>query len=400
VTVRFTWAEVCARRLDRHFLTASFLTAPSDRAMADVVAAMCGAHAQVMSAAELSVGVRLAGSTRTDVRDALWTHKSLVKTYGPRGTVHLLPARDLPMWIGALAAIPGSPTSLPETARLTPAQTDAVLDAIGVAVRGAELTVDELDAAVVAATGPWAADPVVPAFGDFWPRWRQAITVAAYRGVLCFGPARGRRVTYTDPHAWLPGFRPEDGAPALAELIRRFLSAYGPATPYEFARWFGAPRAWCIEAFAAMGDELVPAVIEERRSGGRSPGPGDTPRVLGVDAVGRPEPLAPSLRLLPYFDAYTVGGHPRDLLFPGTAATRALTHGQAGTFPVVLIGGTVAGRWHQRASGRRVHIVVEPFGRLTAGHRRELDEQVARVGEILEAGPELTIGPVTVSGHK
>ena len=104
-------------------------TTPSDGAIDDVVAAMCGAHAQVMSAAELSVGLRLAGSTRTDVRDALWTHKSLVKTYGPRGTVHLLPARDLPMWTGALSAIPTPPTSLPESARLTPAQTDAVLAA-------------------------------------------------------------------------------------------------------------------------------------------------------------------------------------------------------------------------------------------------------------------------------
>jgi hypothetical protein len=51
-------------------------------------------------------------------------------------------------------------------------------------------------------------------------------------------------------------------------------------------------------------------------------------------------------------------------------------------------------------SGRRVHIVIEPFGRLTARHRRELDEQVARVGEILGARPEMTIGPVTVSAHK
>lgn len=395
MTVRLTWAEVCARRLARHALAR-----PSVEAIDDVVAAMCGAHAQVMSAAELSVGLRLAGSTRTDVRDALWTHKSLVKTYGPRGTVHLLPARDLPLWTGALSSIPGAPTSLPESTRLTSAQTEAVVDAIGAAVRDAELTVEELDAAVVAATGPWAADPVVPAFGDFWPRWRQAITVAAYRGVLCFGPARGRRVTYTDPHAWLPGFRPDDGSRALAELVRRFLSAYGPATPYEFARWFGAPRAWCAAAFAGMADELVPAVIDGYdRSGQRPPGPGDAAWVLAADGVGRPEPLAPSLRLLPYFDAYTVGCHPRDLLFRGAAA-RALTHGQAGTFPVVLIAGTVAGLWHQRLSGRRVHIVVEPFGRLTARHRRALDEQVARVGDILETKPELTIGTVTVPAHK
>jgi hypothetical protein len=73
-------------------LTGRGLSAPSrDARPADVVAAMCGAHAQVLSAAELSVGLRIAGSTRTDGRHALWTDRSLVKTFGPRGTVHLRP---------------------------------------------------------------------------------------------------------------------------------------------------------------------------------------------------------------------------------------------------------------------------------------------------------------------
>ena len=64
---------------------------------------MCGAHAQVMSAAELSIGIRMADATRSDIRRSLWVERELVKTFGPRGTVHLLPARDLPMWTGALS---------------------------------------------------------------------------------------------------------------------------------------------------------------------------------------------------------------------------------------------------------------------------------------------------------
>ena len=44
-------------------------------------------------------------------------------------------------------------------------------------------------------------------------------------------------------------------------------------------------------------------------------------------------------------------------------------------------------------------VTVEPLTRLTAGRRRELDEQVARVGEVLEATAELTVGPVTVGPH-
>src|SRR5258708_37174583 len=90
---RLSWAQVCARRLDRHALSS-----PSqDARPADIVGIMCGAHAQVLSAAELSIGLRIAGITRTDVQQALWTEHTLVKKLGLRGTIHLLPTEDLPL---------------------------------------------------------------------------------------------------------------------------------------------------------------------------------------------------------------------------------------------------------------------------------------------------------------
>ena len=51
---------------------------------------MAGGHAQVMSAAEVSLALRVADATRADVAAALWEERSLVKTFGPRGTVHVL----------------------------------------------------------------------------------------------------------------------------------------------------------------------------------------------------------------------------------------------------------------------------------------------------------------------
>jgi hypothetical protein len=57
--------------------------------------------------------------------------------------------------------------------------------------------------------------------------------------------------------------------------------------------------------------------------------------------------------LLPYFDAYVIGCHPRATLFPACRGKRALTGGQAGNVPVLLVDGVVAGVWHQRRSGRR-----------------------------------------------
>src|SRR5712691_8347005 len=92
-----TWGGVTARRLARHALTEP----ATDLSPAGIAGVLCGAHAQVLSAAELSIGRRI-GATRSDVQRALWQERSLVKTFGPRGTIHLLPTADLPAWTGML----------------------------------------------------------------------------------------------------------------------------------------------------------------------------------------------------------------------------------------------------------------------------------------------------------
>lgn len=65
----------------------------------------------------------------------------------------------------------------------------------------------------------------------------------------------------------------------------------------------------------------------------------------------------------------------------------------------MLVDGIVAGVWHQRRSGRKIHITVEPFAKLTAKRRKELDAQVQRIGEVLEGKPAMTIGTVTARSH-
>ncbi|MEU8298632.1 winged helix DNA-binding domain-containing protein [Micromonospora sp. NPDC048909] len=357
---------------------------PGADPVATVVSAMCGAHAQIASAAELSVGLRVPAATRAHVRQALWTDRTLVKTRGPRGTVHLLAAADLPMWTGALAATPPPPNEQGHNL-LTAEQTRQVLAAIADALRDDELTTAELTEQVVARTGPWAGDRVMEAFQDKWPRWIVASAAAMRGGVMCFGPNRGRHTTYTSPARWLPGFTPMSGPQALAEIVRRYLYAYGPATPAHFAQWLAVPKPWAAKLFASL--DLASVTVEGVQAWVAA---GDT---------DFPDEGPSGLRLLPYFDAYAVGCHPRELLFPGKATERALARGQAGNYPVLLVDGTVSGVWHQRRSGRTITVTVEPFAALNARRRRALDEQVERIGEILEGRPSLTIGTVGVGPH-
>ncbi|QNE75226.1 winged helix DNA-binding domain-containing protein [Streptomyces finlayi] len=391
-TVTVTWPEANARRIGRQALSATPpasaaalpAAASGGRTPADVVGAMLGAHAQVLSAAELSVALRLPGAVRTDVREALWTERTLVKTFGPRGTVHLLPAAELPLWTGALSALPAGPGRLAPGARMTPGQTEEVLAAVADALTGAELTIDELSDAVIARTGPWAADPVVPGFQGMWPRWRQVLHLAGHRGVLCYGPDRGRKATYTNP-----GTTPLPGPEAVASLVGRYLRAYGPATPAHFAKWLATANGWANRLFAELA---ATGAIEEVTLEG-------APAWVAAGDTDFSAAPALGVRLLPYFDAFTIASQPRERLFPGLASTRALGRGQAGNYPVLLVDGTVAGVWHQRRAGRRIAVTVEPLAPLTAVQLKDVAEQADRVAEILEGTAELTVGTVTVGPH-
>jgi len=124
--MEISWQAVVARRMRRHFLTEPAASP------VDAVRAMCGAHAQVLSAGETSVALRVQDATRETVQN----DSGLVKTFGPRGTVHLLPLADLPMWTGALSALPAGQQP-PEIMRMTAGQQAEVIAAIGDALADA-----------------------------------------------------------------------------------------------------------------------------------------------------------------------------------------------------------------------------------------------------------------------
>lgn len=380
---KLTWSAVNARRLARHGLAAPV----SLETLAEQVGVICGAHAQVMVAGELSIGLRVEGATREAIADALWKQHRLIKTYGPRGTVHLLAADDLAIWMGALASRqPASNPFAPEI-RFSDKQIDQIVGAIADALSDAELTIDELTDAIVERVGAWAGEKVMPAFQDLWPRWRQIMDIAAYRGALCFGPTRGRKITYTSPRRWIPDFEPADPQTGLKAVLRRYLHAYGPAAPQHFAKWMAAQKGWASTLFKSMADELEPVSLD-----------GTDAWALAGDTDVPDEPPR-GLLMLPYFDAYVVGSHPRDLLFPGKAGQRALGGGQAGNFPVLLIDGEVAGVWHQRRAGKHIDFTVEPLRELNTSQHRALNEQTERIAAFLVGKPRLTIGKIAVGPH-
>jgi len=367
---RLTWAQVRARRMTRLGLVTGF------PGLTEVAVALAGVHAQVMSSAEVALGLRVPGLTRTAIRAS----SALVRSYGPRGTVHLFAARDLGRWTAVLSSV----SALPPSCGLTAAQGDLLIEAIASALAGgAELTLAELDAEVVARAGSWAGELCMPAFGGMWPRWRHVLPLASMRGVLCFGAGQGRRVTYRHPVSEPAGLAPAEVVPWA---VRAYLNAYGPSTPARFANWLAIDQR---RAEAMFGTEELAQVDVEGICAWDVAGPaGDT-------AVG----AAAGVRLLPYFDSYSyrVGVQSPELLYPGAAMARAFR----GAYQNLIVDGLVAGVWQQQRSGSSgLAITVEAVVRLSRGQREQVAEQASLVAAVQERTvSSVTFGTVKSGAH-
>src|SRR3954463_8179249 len=100
---QLTWRQVNAWRLSQHDLSPRL----KRQEFIDAVKRTGGIQAQLMSAAELALWARVDGLTREDVQSALWQERTLVKNWGVRATLHLLPSDDLPLYVAARTAFPG-----------------------------------------------------------------------------------------------------------------------------------------------------------------------------------------------------------------------------------------------------------------------------------------------------
>jgi hypothetical protein len=351
---------------------------------------VCGIHAQVLTAAELSLGLRVQGATRATVQAELWERRSLVKTHGPRTTIHLLPAAQAPLWLAAVRAA-GDRRRDQERLRsmgLDEPRRNAIYGAFIDALDERHLTLEHLGAEVERRLGPWVAEHASAAFGGSWPGWRVCLEGAAVEGLICFGPNEGRKVTFVRPEQWLAEWpAPPAEDEALREVFKRFVRAYGPSTPAEFARWFAILPGRATALAKELRLEFEEVDVEgERRI------------VVDGDAEPEEEPGS-SVHLLPHFDSYLVGSHPRTKLFPVAWRERGIPIGGGGNIPAVLVDGRVAGMWEMRRQGRRATIVVDCFQQLDKHRKRLMDEAIDRIFLIAQVDGTRTFGSVTPRPH-
>jgi Winged helix DNA-binding domain len=361
--------QVRAWRLRRHRLDAP---APHD-ALLDVAAELCGIHAQLAASAELALSLRVEGLAPGDVDRLLWEERALVKTWAVRGTLHLLPARELGLWHAALGTYRHfTKPSWYRAFGITAEELEALIEAVGTALRDRVLTRAELADEVARATG---SASLAERLRESWGAY---LKPASFRGELVFGPSAGQNVRFTHPATWLGDLEAVDPDAALQEVARRYLSAYGPAAREDLGRWWGVSPAQAGKLIARL-DEAA-----EVDAGGRRG------FMLAADAEAAAALDPPSsVRLLPAFDPYVVGSVRTDTDVLAEQHRARVHRPQGWISPVLLVDGRMAGVWkHERAKGR-VRIDIEPFGRVPKTVRAGAEEQAAALAAYLGGEAEL-----------
>lgn len=367
-SAHLTWNQVAAWRMRRQHLTRRLPAA----SILQVASRLCGLHAQVLSCAELTLWARVDGLERGAVRRALWEERTLVKTWAMRGTLHLLPAEELPIWHGALSTSKRywKPAQWLKHYGLTMEDLDRITHAIGEALAGQTLTREELAAEVGRiCEAPHFAGKLAES------SWGTVLKPAAFTGRLCFSPSTGQRVRFTRPDTWLGKSHPLHAPEAaIPEITRRFLGAFGPASERDLALWWGGgsireTRRW----LAALGDEVTAVNVE-----------GVEAWMLAADVPGALESQPePAVRLLPGFDQYVVACSPHAGRLMAAALRSSVYRPQGWISPVLLVDGRMEGVWRHVESGNRVEVAVAPFGRQPARVRRAAEREANRLADYL-----------------
>lgn len=349
--------------------------APSHRAPTPeaVAGALVALHSTDPASVHLAIAARTAGegATIADVDRALYDDRTVVRVMGMRRTLWAVPA-DL---VAVVAAACGRDIAAAERRKLV-----AALEEQGVAADGQGLVAD-LEEQTLAAladgrevlTTELADDvPALKGTVRYGGSSKWAADVSLSSRIVLLLTCDGRIVRTRPQGSWTsnlnryalapPGGEPMEGPEARAELARRWLAAFGPASEdvvRDLKWWAGWTVAATKQALGSAGD--VPA-----------------PEALSAAERGEVEPWA---ALVPSLDPTTMGWKDRSWYLGDLGPALFDANGNAG--PAIWWSGRMVGGWAQRATGEVVTRLLVDIGREGTD---AVQAEAARLQRWLDAG--------------
>ncbi|MFG1703130.1 winged helix DNA-binding domain-containing protein [Nonomuraea sp. M3C6] len=340
------------RDLNRATLARQHLLTRYEGDPVEVVHRLVGLQAQEPRPPYLGVWTRLEGFQRDDLHAALHA-RTMVRATMWRATLHLVTAADF--------------------AAFRP----VVRPVLAAAARRFEGI--DFDAVVAAADRLLAEGPLT--FNELRPRLLEEFPGAYDRALgyavrmltpLVMVPSEDRWSFPRESSFALPGI---DLNPADVEtLIKRYLAAFGPATPADVQTWSGLGGIRAVMQGMDLERLTGPAANE----------------LFDLPDAPRPGGDVPApVRFLPDFDTLILGHADRTRVLAEEYKARVATKNLR-VKAVYLVDGFAAGTWQIKRTGKRARLLVSPF---TSTSLDLLEEEGTRLLEFAEpdAAPSLEV---------
>ena len=382
MSVKVTRDEVIAFRLE-----AQNLNRRLDEESLVAATGVCGMQNSPPGSALLALNARVSGVAREAVNTAISDDKSLLQSWCMRGAPFYFPTTDLSIFTtgvlpptedGRRHFVLGVEASLDKLGMSLAEVVDRTRDTIGPVLSGRRLTVNDLGKEIAeqiaqelptnkragwGREGPYAkGQPLGEGVVHF------CLRILTLQKVICLAPREGNKAPFVLLDEWLddvPEMAPED---ARAELLRRYLHAYGPSARGDFASWLGM-RSREGEAWWDLLEDEITEVDFGRRTW-----------VLTEDLDALQSPPTPTgVRLLPPRDPYIQGRDRETLIDKQFHRDVFKTVGEPGT---VLVDGRIVGTWRARKKGKNLSMSVTTFDPLSAHAKKAVQAETEKVASL------------------
>jgi winged helix DNA-binding protein len=359
MTPRIGAAQRRARLGLRHRLAAGAQAAAQPGGPAEVARSLVAVHGTDPSSVYLGILARLDGGDMECVHRALYQDRTLIRLLGMRRTVFVATLDDAALIQAACSRAVAARERRKLLGRLAesgvPGDVDGWLADVEQTALSALTARGEATAAELADDDPRLRTQIVLSRGKQY-EGRQNVSsrvlfLLAAQGQVVRGRPRGswtsHQYRWSPMELWCPGGLADwPTEVAEVELARRWLRAYGPATPDDLRWWAG----WGKTQLSRVLTELKPAEVDLDGVAGIA---------LADDLAPEPE-VAPWAALLPGLDSTPMGWQQRDW-FLGPHGPRLFD--RAGNIgPTIWWDGRIVGGWAQHRDGEIVCRFLEGVG--------------------------------------
>ncbi len=335
------------RELNRATLFRQLLLERKRLSPPKVIEHLVGMQAQWPSAPYVGIWTRTT-SFRPKALERELVKGTVVKANLMRQTLHLVSRRDYALLRAAISESK-HPDQWPDPIMVAPAVRALAEQGPVTMAQGLELLEREHGLTGLRARRAWRGGR------------QRAHVLHHHETALWRGRPEGRFVAIEEPELF-------DPTEARAEMLGRYLAAFGPASRKDMDAW-SMMRQPAIKAAL----ERIEPLRRSRDENGRE--------LLDVERAPLPDPETPApIRFLPKWDNVLLAFADRTRVLP-EEYRRVVIGANGDVAQTFLVDGLVAGTWSFE-DGR---VVTKPFARLTPSVRHELDEEAERLAAFVWA---------------